>query len=221
MTSRWSEHDAPRGAKYDERFDRLAASGADVHGEANFVMGYRPDTVLDAGCGTGRVAIELARRGVTVSGIDLDLPMLLAAQKKAPTMEWLQGDLDGFRLVDHDGGLRRFDVVVAAGNVMIFVAPGTEAEVVNSLACHVAPGGHLIAGFQLLRDRYSMDEYEAHCATAGLARTGRFSTWVGDAWAPDSGYLVSVHRAVGGDLGASGTEDRPDRLISRSDPAAN
>ena len=49
---------------YQARFDRLAASGQDVHGEATFVRAYSPSSVLDAGCGTGRVAIELARHGI-------------------------------------------------------------------------------------------------------------------------------------------------------------
>ena len=44
------------GRSYQERFDRLDASGADVHGEAEFVMRRDPSAVLDAGCGTGRVA---------------------------------------------------------------------------------------------------------------------------------------------------------------------
>src|SRR5215207_5999851 len=70
--SRWSDSDAPRGAAYDQRFERLAAAGHDIHGEASFVAGYEPGTVLDAGCGTGRVAIELARRGIRTVGIDLD-----------------------------------------------------------------------------------------------------------------------------------------------------
>lgn len=73
----------PRGATYDERFERLAASGHDVHGEASFVMGFGPTTVLDAGCGTGRVAIELARRGCSVVGADVDKAMLRAAYRKA------------------------------------------------------------------------------------------------------------------------------------------
>ncbi|MEQ1788221.1 MAG: SAM-dependent methyltransferase, partial [Acidimicrobiales bacterium] len=51
------------GDDYQARFDRLAAAGDDVHGEATFVRAYAPRSVLDAGCGTGRVAIELARGG--------------------------------------------------------------------------------------------------------------------------------------------------------------
>src|SRR5689334_19172434 len=63
------------GAEYQKRFDDLASSGVDVHGEATFVMRAAPRSVLDAGCGTGRVAIELARRGVEVVGVDVDPSM--------------------------------------------------------------------------------------------------------------------------------------------------
>ena len=47
------------GDEYQRRFDALATAGKDVHGEAAFVMAMEPGSVLDAGCGTGRVAIEL------------------------------------------------------------------------------------------------------------------------------------------------------------------
>lgn len=79
MTSRWSVS----GDEYQERFDRLAASGADIHGEADLVMSLEPRRVLDAGCGTGRVAIELARRGVAVAGVDVDPGMLETARRRA------------------------------------------------------------------------------------------------------------------------------------------
>ena len=55
-----------------------------------------------------------------------------------------------------------------AGNVMIFLAPGSEAAVVANLASHLEPGGVLIAGFQLQPGRLSIDEYDAHCSAAGL-----------------------------------------------------
>src|SRR3546814_11207406 len=58
------------GEDYQARFDRLAAAGSDVHGEATFVRAYEPASVLDAGCGTGRVGIELARPGHAVVGAD-------------------------------------------------------------------------------------------------------------------------------------------------------
>lgn len=190
-TSRWSSADGvQRGADYDVRWAQMAARGESVHGEADRISAYAPRTVLDAGCGTGRVAIELARRGIDVVGVDLDAPMLDEARAKAPELTWVLGDL-----VDVDLG-RAFDVVAMPGNVMIFVRPGTESAVVANLARHVAPGGLLIAGFQLGRG-YALDRYDADCAAAGLDPVERFAAWDGDPY-DGGGYAVSVHRLVVG-----------------------
>ena len=178
----------PRGEDYDERFTRLAAAGKDVHGEAAFVASFGPRTVLDAGCGTGRVAIELARRGVHVVGVDVDPAMLDTARRKAPELEWHEADLRGLDLG------RTFDVVVMAGNVMIFVRPGTEATVVARLARHLAPDGRLVAGFQLLPGGLDLDTYDAHCRAAGLTLDARYATWDADPFVDGGDYAVSVHR---------------------------
>ena len=93
-TSRWQvERTEGRGADYDLKWEAMAAAGASVHGEADFVSRFAPGTVLDAGCGTGRVAIELARRGVDVVGVDLDATMLDQARSKAPELTWVRADL--------------------------------------------------------------------------------------------------------------------------------
>src|SRR5581483_942807 len=107
------------GDDYQRRFDALAAAGHDVHGEADFVMSLGPASVLDAGCGTGRVAIELARRGVDVVGVDVDPGMLATARSRAPEITWVEADLTTLDLG------RTFDVVVLAGNVPLFTPPGT------------------------------------------------------------------------------------------------
>ena len=39
--------------------------------------------ILDVGCGTGRHAIELAKRGYSVTGVDLSDSMLQQAMEKA------------------------------------------------------------------------------------------------------------------------------------------
>jgi SAM-dependent methyltransferase len=165
----------------------MAARGESVHGEADFVCRFEPSSVLDAGCGTGRVGIELARRGLDVVGVDLDDSMLTAARAKAPDLTWVTADL-----VDVDLG-RTFDVVVLPGNVMIFVAPGTERAVVANMARHVAPAGRLVAGFQLRRG-YELDQYDTDCAAAGLELEVRYATWECGAWRGGGDYAVSVHR---------------------------
>jgi SAM-dependent methyltransferase len=192
--SRWSSDDAPRGHDYDERFRAMEAAGLGVHGEADFVAAFAPGRALDAGCGTGRVAIELARRGTDTVGVDLDPGMLQAARANAPELRWLEADLATLSLTSEEGDRERFDVVVAAGNVMIFVAPEVEADVVESLADHLAPGGRLIAGYQLLDGRYDLETYDRHCAATGLVLDERFATWNRQPWLAGGDYAVSVHR---------------------------
>jgi ubiquinone/menaquinone biosynthesis C-methylase UbiE len=52
----------------------------------------RGATVLDVGCGTGRHAIELARRGFVVTGVDLSSGMLAEARKAKVAVTWVHGD---------------------------------------------------------------------------------------------------------------------------------
>lgn len=56
--------------------------------------------ILDVGCGTGRHAVELARRGYAVTGLDLSAAMLaqaaLAAQAAGVTVTWVQSDATRF-----------------------------------------------------------------------------------------------------------------------------
>ncbi|MFI5732764.1 class I SAM-dependent methyltransferase [Kribbella sp. NPDC051587] len=171
------------GADYQQRFDALAASGVDVHGEATFVRAFAPKSVLDAGCGTGRVAIELAAHGIEVVGADLDESMLAHARELAPGITWVRSDL-----AELDLG-RTFDVVVMAGNVPLFTEPGTQDRLVAGVAKHV--GSILIAGFSLDRG-YSVADYDQHCAQAGLKLAERFATW-DRAPFQDGDYAVSVH----------------------------
>ena len=175
------------GDDYQARFDRLAASGEDVHGEATFVRAYGPATVLDAGCGTGRVAIELARHGIEVVGVDVDASMLATARRLAPEVDWIEQDLTRLDLG------RTFDVVVMAGNVPLFTPSGTHAALVAGVARHVAPAGWLVAGFSLTRG-YGLDDYDRHADLAGLVLAERFATWDRAPWTDDRDYAVSVHR---------------------------
>jgi len=139
------------------------------------------------------VAVELARRGLDVVGLDADPGMLSVARAKAPGLEWILADLSDFDLREADGR-RRFDAVVMAGNVMIFVVPGTEGAVLERVAAHVRPGGVVVAGFQLIPGRLDLERYDGLAATAGLTLAGRWATWDRDPWTPGGDYAVSVHR---------------------------
>lgn len=186
MTNPWLTGTGARGEDYDRRFAELDAAGVDVHGEVALLERLGVGSVLDAGCGTGRVAIELARRGHDVVGVDLDPEMLAAARRKAPELTWIEADLA------HVDIGRPFDAVVAAGNVMIFVTPGQEGAVVANLGRHLAPGGVLVAGFSLRSGGLDLEAYDRIARDAGLRLTKRFATWDGELFAGGA-YAVSVH----------------------------
>jgi demethylmenaquinone methyltransferase/2-methoxy-6-polyprenyl-1,4-benzoquinol methylase len=70
-------------AGLDRRWRRLTAEAV-----------VRPgDRVLDACCGTGDLAVAAARAGGTVTGLDFSERMLERAQRKAPELDWVRGDL--------------------------------------------------------------------------------------------------------------------------------
>ncbi len=189
-SNRWLQTRAVSGDAYDATYARRAAAGEHVHGEADFVERLGPASVLDAGCGTGRVGRELARRGVDVVGVDIDPEMLATARRTAPAVQWRLADLATLDLA------RSFDAVVLAGNVMIFLTPGSERAVVENMARHLHGEGLLVAGFQLVPGRLNLERYDELAANAGLALTERWSTWDRGEYTDGDGYAVSVHRKV-------------------------
>jgi 2-polyprenyl-3-methyl-5-hydroxy-6-metoxy-1,4-benzoquinol methylase len=199
------EHVSERWAKWrreidlDEfhsRWERMEAAGTAAHGEADLietlvreVVGDGP--VLDAGCGMGRVAIELHARGLPVEGVDLDDDLLSYARRDAPHIPWHLGDLAAVQLP------RRYGVVAMPGNVMLFCRPEDRSRIVANLAAHLDEGGLMVTGFGLERHStaITLDEYDDACDAAGLALHDRYATWERDPF--DGGaYAVSVHRRV-------------------------
>jgi SAM-dependent methyltransferase len=200
--NRWEQLTGGRsGEEYAARFAELAERGQDVHGEARLCATLVPPgaRVLDAGCGTGRVLIQLAQLGYDGVGVDQDASMLAVARRNAPRLTWLQADLADFD-PDAAGVGSGFDLVVAAGNVFPLLAPGTESAVAARLAQALRPGGLLVAGFGLDQEHLpvppslTLADYDAHCTEAGLTLTDRFATWDADPY-DGGGYAVSVHRS--------------------------
>lgn len=175
------------GGAYQARFDALADKGIDVHGEASLVGSLGPTSVLDAGCGTGRVAIELSRHGVDVVGVDVDASMIGEARRRAPELEWVEADLAVLALG------RQFDVVVMAGNVPLFCPPAKRSALVEACSAHVVQGGALVAGFELGRG-YGVDDYDSVCLATGLVLAARWATWDRQPFRKGDEYAVSVHR---------------------------
>ena len=130
---------------YVERFRTMAAEGADLAGEARLVDAMVPpgSRLLDAGCGPGRVAAALHDRGHRVVGVDVDPVLIAAAIQDHPGPQWVVGDLSTFDLGTGEPDFEPFDLALLAGNVMVFVAPDTEHQVLRRVAAHVRSGGRI------------------------------------------------------------------------------
>ena len=178
------------GERYQAEVTARAAAAGNPHGEADFVMGLAPRSVLDAGCGTGRVALELARRGVDLVGVDADASMIATARRLGPDLEWVHADMCQLDLG------RRFDVVVMAGNVTLFTPAGTQTALVAGCSRHLGPDGALVCGFQLDRS-YDLDAYDADCRAAGLEPAERWATWEREPFPGAGTYAVSGPRPAG------------------------
>lgn len=198
--TRWAQlTGGSSGAEYAARFAALAATGQDLHGEASLCarLVAAPALVLDAGCGTGRVAIRLADLGYRCVGVDLDDSMLEQARTARPDLDWLLSDLATF-----DTALR-FDLIVLAGNVIPLLEPGALADTVHNLARLLAPAGLFVTGFGLDAGHLPagcpvtpLPEFDRAMTCAGLRLVARYPSWDGDQSAGElAGYAVSVHAA--------------------------
>ncbi|MEV4411332.1 methyltransferase domain-containing protein [Catellatospora sp. NPDC049609] len=180
-------------------FRRMAAEGRDLAGEARLLDAMIPpgSSVLDAGCGSGRVGAALAERGHTVCGVDADEFLIEAAREDFPHVEWLVGDLSELDLTA--GGQRRiFDAAILAGNVMPYLAPDTEVQVLRRVGAHVRPDGPILVGFGTTRG-YAVADFDAHAIAAGLIVEQRFATWDLRPWRADADFAVTVLRRPAGD----------------------
>lgn len=175
--------------EYETRWDLMSAEGHAVHGEADFVMRYKPTTVLDAGCGMGRVGIELARRGIAVTGVDLDPAMLGRAAKNDPGSSWVVANLATLDLG------KTFDVVVMAGNVIPFAQPSEQSAIIGALCRHVSAGGVLISGSSLWPKWPGIADYDRWCSASGFEPVERYAAWTLEEFEPDGAdYAVSTYR---------------------------
>ncbi len=102
-----------------------------------------PLRILDLPCGQGRHAIELARRGYDVTGVDLSPFLLKVAEERARAdgigLHWLEGDMR------QPIAGERFDVVLNLFTSLgYFADEADDRKVVDAAAAMLVPGGRFL-----------------------------------------------------------------------------
>lgn len=165
-------------ARFYELFDGRFAEDLPVY--VNFAR-RSGGPVLELGCGTGRVALALAREGLTVTGIDHSPAMLALARRKleqaglSKSVTLIEADLGDFDL----GPAQRFGLAVCAQNTFChMLTTADQLRMLRTVHRHLEVGGLLVM------DVYNPDP-------AALIGNDRRLVLTGVTTDADTGYLVT------------------------------
>lgn len=120
----------------------------DYEGEAGYVADLlkqfapKAEYLLDIGCGTGKHANLLTRKGYKVDGLDMSEGMLQTAKKNFPGMNFYQGNACDFDLK------KKYDAIISLFHVASYQT--TNDQIVNyfkSVKKHLKEGGLFIFDF--------------------------------------------------------------------------
>lgn len=131
--------------------------------------------VLDAGCGTGALAVEAAARGAEVVAIDLSKTLVDLAAERAP--KGLKGSVE-FRVGDMlDASLGRFDHVVAMDSLihyatedMVAALEAVAPRISSSIAITFAPATALLSAMHAVGRLFPRGDRAPAIVPVGEAR---------------------------------------------------
>jgi 2-polyprenyl-3-methyl-5-hydroxy-6-metoxy-1,4-benzoquinol methylase len=167
------------------------------------LLSLRPGmSVLDLGCGSGRIAVPLARRGLVVTGADNSPPALVraraAAQAARVALRLSDGDMR--ELSFHE----EFDAVVSWYTSLGYYDDAVERGILRRLFRALRPGGRLLIE-HVNRDRvlrnyqtYAVEERDGHLmidhnAFDPLAgRTAKTRTFIGPRGRRSTAYSIRL-----------------------------
>ena len=173
-----SPPNAPEGAWFNELATFLGTAylrNAFTKGtgqEVDFLvdaLGIEPGMrVLDAGCGPGRHALELGRRGIEVVGVDLADDFIALAQEDSAQMDHVTFLVGDVRALAFD---REFDAVICLcqGGFGLLGGGEAEADALRGLARALKPGGRLaLSAFNAYFAARHVEEGETFDAATGV-----------------------------------------------------
>jgi ubiquinone/menaquinone biosynthesis C-methylase UbiE len=152
--------------RYDDRFDERSGDGHALRVRQDAVLkliGFGPGSALDAGMGPGRLCLELAERGWTVSGVDASSEMVAIAQRRVPAASTRFVEASIEELPFAEGA---FDRVAATGVLEYTHVPAALAELSRVLK----PGGLAVVSYPHARAFYRAWKAWAYYPTVRAVR---------------------------------------------------
>ena len=101
---------------YDYIFPPAPQQVSFIKSIAGDIVGKR---ILEAGCGTGNLALQIVEQGAMVEGIDLDPGMIAYARKKAGENKDVRFSVLDILKINEKWGANVFDAVVSFGNTLV------------------------------------------------------------------------------------------------------
>lgn len=120
--------------RYDQEYGAFEPAGS-------FYSGLAAETggpILELACGTGRVAIPLARQGYDVTGVDMSDTMLARARFKSAgeSIQWVQADCRDLQIQN------KFRLIFLTGNsFQAFLTRDDQEALFSCIRKHLQPGG--------------------------------------------------------------------------------
>lgn len=145
-------------------------------------------TLLEVGCGTGRVLEQLTGRFDSLSGLDINEEMLGIARQRLPEADFVLGDMRDFQLS------RQFDIILCLFGTVAFAKTVEDLHrAVRNMAGHLADGGVLVLEGYFTPETYWQD----HVALNVLDEQDMKLAWMYRQEVEGTLGITRVHHLVG------------------------
>lgn len=217
MHSNW-QTDFFRGVALE--FWRRAMTPEHTRAEADFLekaLQAGPHAhLLDVPCGNGRHAVELARRGYSLTGVDSSREFIAEAQANPLPIRWILGDMSELPGLDASP---QFDGAYCAGNSFGYLDPAGARRFLTAIAIRLKPGGRFVMDtgmaaesilpglgtgrFHRLGDMIVLSENQYHPAESRLdiqytfIQSGKVETRPSSSYCFTAGEICRIHTEAG------------------------
>ncbi len=189
---------------YDNSLKFVSDYGRELVGLLNPQKGER---ILDLGCGTGDLTIEISNAGAEVTGLDSSDNMLERARQKYPQLPFVKGEAESFSFN------APFDAVLSNA-ALHWINEGEQEKTLKNIFQHLKPNARFVAemggkgNVQKITNSIQSTISEAGYKTVDLTNVFYF---------PSIGEYATLMEKVGFTVEACWLFERPTHILNGKD----